>query len=412
MKKFFILWSSQAASLFGSAVVNFALAWYLTRETGSATVLATALIVAMIPQIVLGPFIGPLVDRWDRKKIMIFADLYVMLLTVVLVVLFYSGNIQIWHIYLIMIGRAIGETFQFPALGASIPMIVPEEHLVRANGLFQMLQSAIKIVAPPAGAFLMEALPMQGVLSVDIITAIIAVACLLPLVIPQPERTTLTDKASHFGDMKQGFHYIWSRPGLVMLISMVALLIFFVAPASSLIPVLVNEHLEGDVLKLGWLTSASGIGGVLGGLLLGVWGGFKKRMRTAFLGFFIMIPCSVGIGFSFPAIFYTTTVPAMLFMGVGLALVNAPLGAIMNSVIAKDMQGRVFSLYGSIVTAAFPLGLVIGGPVADALGIRSLYFIASVAWLVILCLFSLSKSLMDLENQKAAEKPAAINASS
>jgi DHA3 family macrolide efflux protein-like MFS transporter len=412
VKKFFILWSSQAASLFGSAVVNFALAWYLTRETGSATILATALMVAMIPQIVLGPFIGPLVDRWDRKKIMIFADLYVMLLTVVLVVLFYTGNTQIWHIYLIMIGRAIGETFQFPALGASIPMIVPEEHLVRANGLYQMLQAAIKIVAPPAGAFLMEALPMQGVLSVDIITAILAVACLLPLVIPRPERTTLMDKASHFEDMKQGFRYIWARRGLVMLISMVALLIFFVAPASGLIPVLVNEHLEGDVLKLGWLTSASGIGGVLGGLLLGVWGGFKKRMWTAFLGFFIMIPCSVGLGFTSPDIFYATSVPAMFFMGAGLALVNAPLGAIMNSVIAKDMQGRVFSLYGSIVTAAFPLGLVIGGPVADWLGIRSLYFIASGAWLIILCLFSASKSLMDLENQKTADKPISNNASS
>lgn len=401
MKKFFVLWSSQAASLFGSAVVNFALAWYLTRETGSATILATALMVAMIPQVVLGPFVGPLVDRWDRKKILIFADLYVMLLTLILVILFYTGNIQIWHIYLIMIFRAIGESFQFPALGASIPMIVPEKHLVRANGLFQMLQSAIKIVAPPAGAFLMEALPMQGVLSVDIVTAIIAVACLLPLVIPQPPRTTLAVKPDYFVDMRQGFHYIWSRRGLVMLISMVALLMFFVAPASSLIPVLVHEHLEGDVIKLGWLTSASGIGGVLAGLALGVWGGFKRRMWTAFLGFFIMIPCSVGLGLTSPNIFYTTTVPAMLFIGVGLALVNAPLGAILNSVIAKDMQGRVFSVYGSIIMAAIPLGLILGGPVADWLGIRSLYFIASGAWLVILCLFSFSKSLMDLENHPA-----------
>jgi DHA3 family macrolide efflux protein-like MFS transporter len=384
--------------------VNFALAWYLTRETGSATILATALMVAIIPQIVLGPFVGPLVDRWNRKKIMIFADLYVMFLTLVLVVLFYVDAVQIWHIYLIMMGRAIGESFQFPALGASIPMLVPEKHLVRANGLYQMLQSAIKIVAPPAGAFLMEALPMQGVLSVDIITAVIAVACLLPLGIPQPPPTTLTAKANYFGDMKQGFSYIWSRPGLVMLISMVALLIFFVAPASSLIPILVNEHLGGDVVKLGWLGSANGIGGILGGLALGVWGGFKKRMWTAFLGFLIMIPCSVGLGLTYPAIFYTTTVPAMLLMGVGLALVNAPLGAIMNSVIAKDMQGRVFALYGSIITAAIPLGLIIGGPVADALGIRSLYFIASGAWLVIICLFGFSKSLMDLENQKAEEQ--------
>lgn len=402
MKKFFVLWSSQAASLFGSAVVQFALAWYLTRETGSATVLATALMVSFIPQVVLGPFVGPLIDRWDRKKIMIFADLYVMLLTVVLVILFATDSIQIWHIYLIMIGRAVGETFQMPALGASIPMIVPEKHLVRANGLFQILQSGVKVVAPPTGAFLMEALPMQGVLSVDIITAIVAVACLLPLVIPRPERTTLVEKANHLKDMKQGFHYVWARRGLVILICMIALLFLFVAPAAGLIPVLVNTHLEGDVLKLGWLTSASGIGGIAGGLLLGVWGGLSRRIHTAILGCMIMIPCSVGLGLTSPSIFYTTII-GMLFMGVGISFFSAPSTAIMQTVVAKDMQGRVFALYHSLVAVAFPLGLIIGGPVADAFGIRSLYFIASGAWLIILSLALFSKSLMNLEYQKAEE---------
>lgn len=404
MKKFLVLWSSQAASQFGSAVVQFALAWYLTRQTGSATVLATALMAALVPQIVLGPFVGPFIDRWSRKKIMIFADLYISLLTVVLVILFYTKNIQIWHIYLIMIGRSIGDTFQWPAMGASIPMIVPEKHLVRANGLFQMLQNAIKIAAPPAGAFLMETLPMQGVLSVDIITAIIAVACLLPLGIPQPPRTTLAIKPNYFGEMKQSFSYIWSRLGLVMLIGMMALLVFFATPAAFLMPVLVNVHLGGDVIKLGWLGTASGIGGIAGGLLLGVWGGFKKRMLTALLGFAIMIPCSIGVGFTSVSIFYTTTIPALFFMGVGNAFVNAPMTAIMNKVVAKDIQGRVFSLYGSIVTLMMPLALVIAGPVADTFGIRSLYFIASAAWLIIIPLAMFSKSLMNLENQQTEDK--------
>jgi len=400
------LWISQAASLFGSAVVDFALAWYLTRETGKATVLATALMAALIPQIVLGPFVGPLIDRWSRKKIMIISDAAISLLTAVLVVLFITGTVQIWHIYAIMVGRSIGGTFQNPALGASIPMLVPEKQLVRANGLFQMLQYTIRVIAPIAGAMLMESLEMQWVLSVDIITAVIAIGCLLPLGIPQPPRTTLAVKANYFGDMRQGFRYIWARQGLVMLIGMMALLMFFVVPASTLIPVLVNEHLGGDVIKLGWLGSASGIGGIAGGLLLGIWGGFKKRMWTALLGFLIMIPCSVGLGLTSVNIFYASTLPAMLFMGVGMAFVNAPLTAIMNAVIARDMQGRVFSLYHSIVMAVMPLGLIIGGPVADALGIRSLYFIASAAWLVILPLAMFSKSLMNLENQKAEDKPA------
>lgn len=404
MKKFFVLWSSQAASLFGSAIVQFALAWYLARETGSATVLSTALIVAVIPQVILGPFAGPFIDRWDRKKIMIFADVFIALLTAVLVILFYTKTIQVWYIYVIMAGRSIGDTFQSPALGASIPMIVPEKHLVRANGLFQMLQSAIKIVAPIAGAFFMELWPMQGVLSVDIITAVVAVACLLPLVIPKPPRTTLSVKINHFSDMKQGFQYIWARSGLVMLISLMALLFFFTAAPANLMPILVKNHLGGDVIKLGWMVTASGIGGIAGGLLLGAWGGFKKRMLTAIMGLSIMIPCSIGIGLTSIDYFYTTII-SMIFMGVGTAFVSAPLNAILNAVVAKDMQGRVFSLYSSVVMLMMPLGLVVGGPVADAFGIRSLYFIASAAWLIILPIAALNKPLMTLENQKVAEQP-------
>ena len=407
MKKFFILWSSQAASQFGSAIVSFALAWYLAKETGSATVLSTAIIVTVLPPIIMGPFIGPFIDRWSRKKIMIFADLTTALFTAVLVVLFFTDTVQIWHIYAVMVGRSIGgEVFQSPALGASIPMIVPEKHLVRANGLFQMLQYGIKIVAPIAGAFFMEKLSMHWVLSIDIITAVIAVGCLLPLMIPQPPRTTLTVKPNYFGDMKQGFRYIWSRPGLAMLIGLVALLVFFATPGASLIPILVQEHLGGDVIKLGWLGTASGIGGIAGGLLLAVWGGFKKRMWTALMGFAVMIPCSIGLGLTSVSYFYTTVI-AMVFMGVGNAFVSAPLTAIMNKVIARDMQGRVFSLYGSIVMAMMPIGLLIAGPVADTFGIRSLYFIASAGWLIILPLALLSKPLMNLENQKAEEQPAA-----
>jgi DHA3 family macrolide efflux protein-like MFS transporter len=400
LKKFFILWSSQAASLFGSAVVQFALAWYLARETGSALVLSTALIVATVPNIVLGPFIGPFVDRWSRKQIMIFSDLLTAVLTAVLVVLFATGSIQVWHIYLIMAGRAIGDTFQNPALMASIPMLVPEKQLVRANGFFQMLQSAIKIVAPIAGAFFMELYSMHNVLMIDIVTAAIAIVCLLPLVIPRPPRTTLATKSGYFADMKQGFHYIWARPGLAMLIGMMALLVFFTAAPASLLPILVQDHLGGDVLKLGWIGTASGIGGIAGGLLLGAWGGFKKRIHTTILGLAIMIPCSVGVGLTSISYFYTTVI-AMIFMGVGMAFSSAPLAAIQNAVIARDMQGRVFSLFNSVVILMMPLGLLVGAPVAETFGIRWLYFIASAAWLIILPVALCSKPLMNLENQPA-----------
>jgi DHA3 family macrolide efflux protein-like MFS transporter len=404
MKKFFVLWSSQAASMFGSAVVSFALAWYLTKETNSATVLATAMMVAMLPQIILGPFIGPFIDRWDRKKIMIFADLAVMLLTVVLVVLFYTKTVQIWHIYLLLVSRSIGGTFQYPAIGASIPMIVPEKHLARANGLFMTLQGLINIIGPPAGAFLMEALSMQWVLSVDIFTAVIAVACLLPLVIPQPPRTTLAVKANVIGDMVQGFRYIWSWRGLMILGVLFSLINFFGGPISSMLPIFVTRHLGAEVLRLGWLDTAFGVGMIAGGLILGAWGGFKRRIVTSFTGIIIAGCAVIVFGFTTSDLFLMGV--AMTFLtGLGIVTCNAPISAIIQSVVAKDMQGRFGSLLGSITGAMTPLGLAIAGPVADIVGVRPIFWFAGAAILGLILAAFFSRDLMNIEKQKAADMP-------
>jgi DHA3 family macrolide efflux protein-like MFS transporter len=390
--------------MFGSAVVGFALAWYLTRETGSATVLATAMMVAMFPQISLGPFIGPFIDRWNRKKIMIFADLAVALLTVLLVVLFYTRTIQIWHIYVVMVGRAIGGTFQYPAMGASIPMIVQEKDLARANGLFMTLQGLINIIGPPAGAFMMESLPMQGVLSVDIITAVIAVACLLPLVIPQPPRTTLAIKANVIGDMAQGFRYIWSWRGLMILGILFSLINFFGGPTASMIPIFVVRHLGAEVLRLGWLDTAIGVGMITGGLILGAWGGFKRRIITSFVG--IIIAGSALIIFAFTTSeLFLMGVAMMFLIGLGIAICNAPIGAIFQSVVDKDMQGRFSTTLNAITGAMTPLGLAIAGPVADAVGVRPIFSFCGGAVLLLAVAGFFSRDLMNIEKQKAAEKP-------
>jgi DHA3 family macrolide efflux protein-like MFS transporter len=398
------MWFSQATSLIGTIVVEFALAWYLTKATGSATVLATAMMVALIPQVVLGPLIGPLIDRWNRKKIMIFADLAIAAVTLGLAILFLTGAIQIWHIYVAMVLRAIGQSFHFPAFLASVATVVPEKHLTRAAGLDQMLQGIVRITAPPLGAFLMEMLPMQGVLAVDIGTAIIAVACIIPLTIPQPVRTTLTEKSSVIGDMMQGFRYIFTRHGLMMLMWLFMFIDFVTAPVIALSPILVNNTLGGDVLKLGWIESAFGIGSIAAGLLLGIWGGFKKRITTMLVGLLIIGTMNVLFGFTSENLFYFIIACAVL-LGVGVSLVDAPFLAVINSIVDKDMQGRVFSLVNSICGAMTPLGLAFAGPLADAIGISWIYFISGGACVIATILAFFSKSLMNLEQKPAGEKP-------
>lgn len=402
MKKFFVIWISQAASLLGSSVVNFALAWYLTQETGSATILATATMIAILPQVILGPFIGPYIDRWNRKWIIMLSDSFVALVTAGLVLLFFMDAVQIWHIYIAMILRSIGGTFHFPAMAASIPLIVPEKHLARVAGLNQMLGGVVNIVGPPAGALLMEALPIYGVLAVDIVTAIAAVGLIAFIGIPKPVQTTLVEKASVVSDMLQGLRYIWSWKGLAILLGMAALSNFCLVPSFTLTPVFVAEHLGNDVLKLGWLNSAFGIGIIAGGLILGVWGGFKRRIYTVVMAICIEGISAAVFGFTTAGSFFLGLSCAFI-LGTGIAMANGPLTAIFQSVIPHDIQGRVFTIMGSISGAATPLGLAIAGPLADAAGIRYLYYFAGIGTLIsgIACLFI--PAVMDLENYKPDE---------
>lgn len=402
MKKFFVIWVSQAASLIGSSIVNFALAWYLTQKTGSATILATATMIAILPQIILGPLIGPYIDRWDRKKIIIISDSFVALVTAVLVVLFFTETIQIWHIYIAMITRSVGGTFHFPAMAASIPLIVPKQHLARVAGLNQMLGGVINIIGPPAGALLMETLPMYGVLAVDILTAITAVGLISLIGIPKPLRTTLLENASVISDMMQGFRFIWSWKGLAILLGLASLSNFFLVPAFNLTPLFVAEHLENDVLKLGWLNSAFGIGIISGGLILGVWGGFKKRIYTVILAICVEGISAVGFGFTTPGSFFLGLSCAFL-IGTGVAMANGPLTAIFQSVIPHDIQGRVFTIMGAVSAAATPLGLAMAGPLADIVGTRSLYYIAGIGTFISGIVFIFIPAVMNLENYKPGE---------
>src|SRR3972149_1652840 len=187
--KFFVVWTGQAFSLVGSALVQFALVWWLTKETGSATILATSTLIAMLPQIFLGPFAGTFIDRWNRKAVMLVSDSLIAIATLFLIYLFSTGRESVFAIFMILLIRSAGGSFHYPALQASTSLMVPKQHLARIAGLNQTLHGVINIIAPPPlGALLISILPTQSVLFVDVITAAIAVSLLAIVSIPQPAR--------------------------------------------------------------------------------------------------------------------------------------------------------------------------------------------------------------------------------
>jgi len=378
--RFFTIWTGQAFSLFGSQLVQFALVWWLAQKSGSATILAVATLVGMLPQILLGPFAGALVDRWNRRLIMIVADASIAGFTLLLAWLFATGRVQIWHVYAIMAIRALGTAFHFPAMSASTPLMVPEEHLTRISGMNQTLQGLMALVAPPVGALLISVMPTQGVLFVDIGTALLAILPLLFLSIPQPERKVTSShegKPSLLQDVREGIAYVRGWPGLVAILLMAVVLNFLLTPTSSLMPLLITKHFGKGALEFGLTDSAWGLGVIAGGIVLGVWGGFKRRIRTALVGITGIGAGVMMIAFA-PSNGFLLALAAMVIIGVMNSMANGPLGALMQSIVRKDMQGRVMSLTNSAATAMTPIGLLIAGPVSDLIGIRTWYWIAGL----------------------------------
>lgn len=378
--RFFTIWTGQALSLFGSALVQFALIWWLTQKSGSATVLAIAVMVGMLPQIVLGPFAGALVDRWDRRLIMIGADATIAAFSLLLAYLFATGTVQIWHIYAVMAARSLGGAFHYPAMAASTPLMVPKEQLTRVNGFNQALQGINGLIAPPVGALLISILPTQGILLIDVGTALMAILPLFFIPIPQPERHDDLQQDTKSGllqDIRAALIYIRTLPGLVAVIFMAFFLNFLLVPTESLLPLLITKHFGKGALELGLMQSATGIGIIAGGILLGVWGGFRKKIVTSITGIIGLGLGVILIGLA-PANLLALALVGSVLMGIMLPMANGPIGALLQSIVRPDMQGRILSMVSSGAIAISPLGLLIAGPLSDALGIRVWFWAGGV----------------------------------
>ena len=400
-KTFFLIWFGQAFSLFGSELVQFALVWYLTKQTGSASVLAMASFVALLPKVFLSPFIGALIDRWNRQRVMIYADLGIACFTLILVLVFWLGEVQIWHIYVIMFMRALGSSFHWPSMQASTSLMVPKEKLSRISGWNQTLQGAMGILAPMAAALLLDVLPMQGILAIDIITAFIAIAPLLFVTIPQPvsisDQPILSGARDLLRDVKQGFQYLSHWKGMLYMIAIATILNFLLNPGYTFTPLLVTDYFNLGAFELSLIEAMFSIGMITGGLVLGAWGGFKKKIITILVGI-------LGIAFSTALIaaagvnqFYLAVV-GMSISGFMMPIVNGPFYAVLQTHVEPDIQGRVFTLVSSLATGMMPISMLVAAPVAEWIGIRGWLALAAAGCFVIGAGGFFIPQLINLEN--------------
>lgn len=399
--RFFTLWAGQALSLLGSQLVQFAIIWHLTKTTNSATTLAIASMMGLLPQVLLSPFIGTWVDRGNRRLILIAADGTVAIATIILAALFAFRAVEIWHIYAALFVRAVAGGFHQSAFGASVVLLVPKDHLARVQGFNQALYGGLNIISAPLGAFLLSVLPMQGILSIDVGTAIIAIAILLFIQIPQPERSTQTP-STFWQDFAAGFRYIAAWRGLVILLGLVMVINFFYSAAEPLTPLLITNHFNGDAQGLGLWLSLFAVGTILGGLILGAWGGFKRKIITAQTGLILMGLSTVVVGIV-PSQLFWLGLLANTMVGLFLPIINGSYGATLQAAIAPEMQGRVFAFILSAAMLVSPIALIVAGPFADAFGIQLWFLIAGITCTLMGIFGFFSSDVMGMENKPPEE---------
>ena len=398
---FFTIWTGQTLSSLGTQVAQFALVWWLTEMTGSATILATSVLVAYLPEVFLAPIIGTLNDRWNRRIVMIVSDTLVAIAMAGLAGLFWMEIIEIWHIYAVNFLASIGRAFQGLAMITSTPLMVPEKHLARIQGTNQTLHGVLSMGGPPLGALALALFEMHIILAIDVLTAMLAIGPLIFIMIPQPKR--MEEKQSQevgiWADMLGGFRYLWRWTGLRNLILIAAILNIFGNTKMTISPLLITDHFNGGATELGWFNSAWGVGIVLGGLLVGAWGGFHRRIMTTIFGWIVYGIGTILVGIA-PHTRFALAITGIALSGVGSSLINAPLRALLQANVDPHLQGRVFGALHSSVQFTTMLGLIVIGPVTDVFGPQPWFLAGGLLTLILGTSARMIPSIVSIEDKK------------
>lgn len=392
---FFTIWSGQAISLITSAILQMAIIWYLTTKTGSAMILSIATIVGFLPQALLGSFIGVLVDRWNRKYVMIGADIIIALSGLALVLFAINRELPVWIIMIVLFIRSVGTAFHSPALGAATPLLVPEDKLLKCAGYSQSIQSVSLILSPAIAAFIYAQWGLNTAILLDILGAL--VACIAVAFVKIPNQNKTTQGNSHFlTEIKDGYNIVHSNRGLYALLLIGIVYTFFYMPTSSLFPLMSINYFNGTTTHASIVEIAFAGGMLFGGLLLGFWGGFKKRYRSLIASIALMGVATTLSGL-LPSTGFLIFVICGLAMGLSVPFYSAIQTALFQEKINPEYLGRVFGLLGSIMALAMPLGLIVTGVFADIVGINIWFTILGICIIIIAIVSTFSKPLKDLE---------------
>lgn len=375
--KFYTIWAGQAVSLITSAILQMAIIFYLTEKTGSAMVLSMASLVGFLPYAVFGPAIGVLVDRHDRKKIMIGADLIIAAAGAVFAIVALYMELPVWIVMILLFIRSIGTAFHTPALNAVTPLLVPEEQLTKCAGYSQSLQSISYIVSPAVAALLYSVWDLNAIIAIDVLGAVIASITVAIVRIPKLGDQVQSLEPNFIREMKEGIVVMRQNKGLFALLLLGTLYTFVYMPINALYPLISMEYFNGTPMHISITEIAFASGMLAGGLILGRLGSYEKRVRLI-TGSFFMMGASLAIAGLLPPSGFIIFVVCCAIMGLSVPFYSGVQTALFQQKIKPEYLGRVFSFTGSIMSLAMPLGLILSGFFADRIGINHWFLISGI----------------------------------
>ena len=384
---FYTIWVGQAISQLTSSILQFAMIWYLTAETKSGIMLSLSVMMAFLPQGILGFFTGVYIDRMNRKRIMIWADLFIAAISLALVFGSIDGRISPALILAVLFFRAVGAAFHEPTLGAITPQIVPESELTRCAGYTQSLESVSVIISPAIAAILFASWPMTAIVMLDVAGALIAVTAVLLVTIPQ-QKVQLRDSAQiHvFREAWEGFQILKSERGMLEIVLVTSLYSMALMPVSALFPLMSMEYFGGGSAGASIVETLFSVGYLVGALLLARWRGTKNRVYTIAGSYFLM-SFALLASFLLPPSAFALFVFFAFLMGFSGPFYWGVYTPMLQSHFPEEYLGRVLSISDSIRFVIGPISLTVSGVIADTLGDEKWFLIAGIT--VLFCAVTL-----------------------
>lgn len=382
---------SQCITLFGSTLVQMAIIWYVTLKTSSGAWVAAFSVCSYLPQFLISFIGGVWADRYDRKKLIIFADALIATVTLIMfwtITFISSEPILLSALLIVSVIRSLGAGIQTPSVNAVIPQLVPEEHLMRYNGLNATMQSIVQFAAPAAAGFILTIGTLRSTLLVDILTAILGIGLLSFVLIPKQEKSQ--KKLSVLADIKVGVRYAFSDRLIGKLLIVYGFFVLLCVPAGFMAGLLVSR-VYGDTYWYLTAVELVGFAGMaVGGILMGIWGGFKSRVKTLIIGLVGFGTMAIGMGVTHTFILYLAM---MALYGVALTMVQTATTTLIQEKTENTMQGRVFGLLGSMYSGFLPIGMALFGPLADVISLQWIMIGSGIALIVIATLVRTNKTM-------------------